>query len=116
MKSCVEACKFGVKGFNYPCSCPGMSRAISLLSINRRNLAMAQLIVRNIEEELVRELKMRATKNGHSAEEEHRNILRQALLPEPPGSSLKDLLASMPDVGDDEDFERISDRGRAVDL
>lgn len=77
---------------------------------------MAQLIVRNIEEELVRELKLRAARNGQSAEEEHRQILRRALGSEHAGSPFKELLAKMPDVGDDADFERISDRGRAIAL
>ncbi len=77
---------------------------------------MAQLIVRNIEEELVRELKHRAARNGQSAEEEHRQILRRVLGPERKGQSLKDLIAAVPDVGDDPDFERIRDQGRAVGL
>ena len=42
---------------------------------------MAQLIVRNLEEDVVRELKLRAVRHGRSAEEEHREILRQALVP-----------------------------------
>jgi plasmid stability protein len=75
---------------------------------------MAQLIVRNIDEELVRKLKRRAAQNGRSAEEEHREILRQAL--RPGGSGLKQLLSEMPDVGDDSDFERIRDFGRPVKL
>jgi antitoxin FitA len=41
---------------------------------------MAQLIVRKVEEALVRKLKMRARKRGVSAEEEHRRILRESLL------------------------------------
>ena len=43
---------------------------------------MAQLLVRGIDEELVQRLKMRAARNGTSAEEEHRRILR-AVLSEP---------------------------------
>src|ERR1044071_203544 len=43
---------------------------------------MAQLIVRNLDEALVRELKARAARKGRSAEEEHRAILREALKPE----------------------------------
>jgi plasmid stability protein len=77
---------------------------------------MAQLIVRNLEEALVRELKVRAARNGRSAAEEHREILRRALQPEHSGSSLKQLLSEMPNVGDDRDFERIRDRGRPVKL
>lgn len=77
---------------------------------------MAQLIVRNIEEKLVKELKLRAARNGQSAEEEHRQILRRVLGSEHIGSSLRDLVSAMPDAGDDHDFERTQDRGRAVAL
>lgn len=41
------------------------------------------LLVRNIEEELVNELKRRAARHGRSAEAEHREILKQALAVEP---------------------------------
>ncbi len=85
------------------------SAALSLIS-------MPQLLVRNIESEVVRELKLRAARHGRSAEAEHREILRAAL--RQPGSpvSLKQLLLEMPNVGDDRDFERPLDRGRAVEL
>ena len=76
---------------------------------------MAQLIVRNLAEALVRALKLRASRNDRSAEAEHREILRQVLMA-PHGRSLKQLLATMPDVGRDSDFERPIDRGRDVDL
>jgi plasmid stability protein len=75
-----------------------------------------QLIVRNLEEEVVRELKLRAARHGRSAEAEHREILRQALLPAEKRKPFKDLLLAMPQVGDDADFERASDRGRDVEL
>ena len=74
------------------------------------------MIVRNLEEEVVRELKLRAARHGRSAEAEHREILRQALLPAKARKSLKDLLLSMPAEGEDADFERISDVGRDVEL
>jgi antitoxin FitA len=77
---------------------------------------MAQLLVRDIDSEVVRELKVRAARHGHSAEEEHRQILRKALRPGDPVQSLKELLLAMPDVGEDRDFERPEDRGRAVEL
>jgi plasmid stability protein len=77
---------------------------------------MTQLIVRNLEEEVVHELKLRAARHGRSAEAEHREILRQALLGGRREGSLKDLLLAMPSVGEDSDFERISDRGRDVKL
>lgn len=77
---------------------------------------MAQLLVRGIEGEVVRELKVRAARNGRSAEEEHREILRLALKRPGPPLNLKELLLEIPDVGEDRDFERPSDRGRPVEL
>jgi antitoxin FitA len=77
---------------------------------------VAQLLVRDIEGEVVRELKVRAARHGRSAEEEHRQILREALGPKGPAQSLKELLLSMPDVGEDRDFERPEDHGRPVEL
>jgi plasmid stability protein len=41
------------------------------------------LIVRNVDDELVHRLKMRAARHNRSAEAEHREILRQALAGEP---------------------------------
>ncbi len=75
---------------------------------------MAQLIVRNLPEGVVKALKIRAAENGRSAEAEHREILRQALLSSKTGKTLKDALLSMPEVGNDSDFERIRDLGREV--
>jgi hypothetical protein len=65
---------------------------------------VGQLIVRNIDDDLVRELKVRAARQGRSMEAEHREILRATLAPEAPHMSFKEWLGSMPDVGDDEDF------------
>lgn len=42
----------------------------------------ASLHVRNLDEDLVRKLKLRAARHGRSAEAEHREILRQALTAE----------------------------------
>jgi plasmid stability protein len=75
-----------------------------------------QLIVRNLEEEVVRELKLQAARHGRSAEAEHREILREALLPEKKRRSVKEVLLAMPAVGEDSDFERIPDRGRDIEL
>ncbi len=66
---------------------------------------MAQLLVRGIEDEVVKRLKVRAAENGVSAEEQHRRILRAALEPEGE-TSFKESLMAMPDVGDDSIFER----------
>jgi antitoxin FitA len=41
------------------------------------------LIVRNVDEELVRRLKVRAARHNRSAEAQHREILRQVLFGEP---------------------------------
>jgi len=49
-------------------------------------------------------LKEAAARHGRSAEAEHREILRAALT-RPARRSFKDVLASMPDVGADEDFD-----------
>jgi plasmid stability protein len=77
---------------------------------------MAQLLVRDIEPDIARELKLRAARHGRSAEEEHREILRGALRHPGPPTSLKQLLLEIPDVGEDRDFERPHDLGRSVDL
>jgi antitoxin FitA len=61
------------------------------------------LIVRNVEEEIVQSLKEQAVRNGRSAEAEHRAILRAALA-QPRKRSFYEVLASMPNVGDDSDF------------
>lgn len=74
-----------------------------------------QLIVRNLEEEVVQALRLRAARHGRSAEAEHREILRQALLPAKEKKPLKDLLLAMPE-GEETDFERAPDRGRDVEL
>lgn len=61
------------------------------------------LIVRNVDEQIVQALKERAAKNGRSAEAEHREILKAALA-RPRKRTLNEVLASMPNVGRDEDF------------
>jgi antitoxin FitA len=67
---------------------------------------MADLLVRGVPEEIVRALKERAGAHGRSAEAEHREILVAALL-HPRKRSFAEVLASMPNVGRDEDFERV---------
>ncbi len=77
---------------------------------------MAQLIVRNIEDEVVRRLKIRAAEKGRSAEAEHREILRHALGSSSRDITIKAFLLDMPDVGEDDDFARAHDVGRKVEL
>ena len=69
---------------------------------------MAQLIVRDIDEALVKMLRERAGRNGRSAEAEHRDILSK-ILGRPKRKTFAEVLAAMPDVGDDEDFSRRED-------
>ena len=66
---------------------------------------MANLIVRNIDEDVVKALKARAGLAGTSAEAEHRKILESVLL-KPKKRSLAEALKSIPSVGEDSDFER----------
>ena len=77
---------------------------------------MPQLIVRGIEEKLVRKLKQRAGQNGVSMEEEHRRILREALLGRKK-PSLKDYLLAMPEIDLEPVFrQRKKDFGRKIEL
>lgn len=73
---------------------------------------MADLLVRGIDESIVKSLKKRAAANGRSAEAEHREILATALA-RPRRRSFAEVLASMPSVGADADFERRHDAGEA---
>jgi antitoxin FitA len=77
---------------------------------------MAQLIVRKIEDKVVRKLKERAAKYGVSMEEEHRRILRDILLKKPrPKMSFIDLLSNAPDFGDPDKL-RQRDKPRDIDF
>jgi len=76
---------------------------------------MADLLVRGVEDGIVQVLKKRAGAHGRSAETEHRAILAAALL-SPPRRNLAELLADMPDVGIDADFERQVDTSGAADV
>ncbi|MCD6680750.1 MAG: DNA-binding protein [Burkholderiaceae bacterium] len=73
---------------------------------------MPDLLVRGVDETLVKALKERAGAHGRSAEAEHREILAEALV-RPRKRALAELLASIPDVGTDADFERVESEGKA---
>jgi len=62
------------------------------------------LIVRNVDDDLALALKQRAAANGRAPETEHLEILRNALQ-RPQRRSFADVLASMPNLGQDEDFD-----------
>ena len=76
---------------------------------------MASLVVRGLDDTLVKALKARAGEHGHSAEAEHRRILKEAL-EQPSRRSFAEILASMPNVGRDEDFERERSNIKAPDV
>ena len=76
---------------------------------------MPDLLVRGVDDEIVRALKERAGAHGRSAEAEHRAILKAALA-RPRRRTLAEVLASMPDVGLDADFERIEVTERSPDV
>jgi len=76
---------------------------------------MAKLLVRNIDDDLLRALKQRAGANGRSVEAEHREILAAALI-RPRRRSLVELLAAMPEAGRDEDFERVQSTSTPPDV
>jgi len=61
---------------------------------------MAQLTVRGLDEGLVKRLKIRAARNGRSAEAEHRMIL-ETVLGAPSADELRAVLEDMPEVDDD---------------
>lgn len=84
---------------------------LSLLSFQPppgNNSTVADLIVRNVDPSLVRALKTRAGRRGVSAEAEHRAILAQALGSRP-RRPLAEVLALIPQVGEDSDFARVDD-------
>ena len=78
--------------------------------------SMAQLIVRNLDDEIVARLRLRAAANGRSTEAEHREILRDVLMAQRRSRSFKEHLMRMPDAGSDADFARSPDKGRTVRL
>ena len=69
---------------------------------------MASLVVRDIDDDVVKALKARAGMHGVSAEAEHRKILESVLV-QPKKKSFAEVLLSIPNVGDDQDFQREQD-------
>ena len=67
---------------------------------------MANLVVRNIDEQIVRALKRRAGMHGISAEAEHRRILT-SVLTKPQRKNFVEVIKDMPDAGEDHDFSRV---------
>lgn len=73
---------------------------------------MANLIVRNIDDEIAKALKIRTSLHGVSAEAEHRRNLGQVLT-RPAKSSFLKVLSQISDVGKDSDFVRVQNEPEA---
>ncbi len=70
---------------------------------------MATLTVRNLDDDVVRRLRIRAAEHGRSAEAEHREILRTVLTGDEPSSTRKQAAARL------EEFRRrTAGRGSAT--
>jgi antitoxin FitA len=67
-------------------------------------------MARRHDDKIVRTLKKRDPAHGRSAKAEHRAILAAALA-RPRQGAFAEVLASMPDVGVDADFERVDSIG-----
>lgn len=76
---------------------------------------MAQLTIRNVDDEVVAALKLRAGQRGRSAEAEVREILRTTLLPPGPSMAFLDFLATMPVDLDEEVLRRSGELPREID-
>jgi plasmid stability protein len=85
-----------------------MISLLSYLQENGEHAEVADLIVRRLDPRIVDALKRRAASNGRSAEAEHRALLESVLL-NPVRRSFAEALAAIPNVGRDEDFERLED-------
>jgi plasmid stability protein len=80
---------------------------------------MAQLLVRNLEDIVVRKLRERAAKEGVSVEEEHRRLLKSTLLGRKGKATFKDHLLAIPRASSDEPsglFTRSRSLPRKVEL
>ena len=77
---------------------------------------MPQILIRKLDDAVVRKLRARAAAEGVSVEEEARRILRKSLIGDAPAMSLIDFLRTMPDVDDDRIFERPRRKQRKVRL
>jgi antitoxin FitA len=73
--------------------------------------AMATLHIRDLDDDVAQGLRERAARNARSMEAEVRALLAAAIA-KPRRRSFAEVLASMPDVGEDGDFARVQSGGR----
>ena len=77
---------------------------------------MGALTVRNVDDDLIRRLKIRAAKKGISAEAEHRTLLREVLGEPQPAENLVEFLRNSPLRGIDLDGIEQRSVSEPVDL
>jgi len=77
---------------------------------------MPQILIRKLEEAVIRKLRARAAAEGISAEEKARRILRKSLLTGAPALPLLEFLRTMPEMDEDSIFERPKAKQRKVQL
>ena len=76
---------------------------------------MPQILIRQLDNAIVRKLRAKAAAEGVSAEEEARRILRRSLVGEMPAMPLIEFLRTMPEI-DDRVFARRRRKPRQVRL
>ena len=77
---------------------------------------MPQILIRQLNDSVVRKLRAKAAAEGVSAEEEARRILRRSLVGDVPKMSMLEFLRTMPETNDDRIFQRKKRKQRRVDL
>lgn len=77
---------------------------------------MTSINLDNLSQDNRDRLKQRAAIHNRSLESELDSILTSAFEPKIPENSLKELLRAMPDVGEDDDFNRVRDNAREISL
>jgi plasmid stability protein len=77
---------------------------------------MPQILIRRLDQQVVRKLRAKAASDGISAEEEARRILRRSLVGDAPDMPLIDFLRTMPEVGEGRIFRRPKRKPRKVTL
>jgi plasmid stability protein len=77
---------------------------------------MPQILIRRLDQHVVRKLRAKAARDGISAEEEARRILRRSLIGDAPDIPLIEFLRTMPEVGAGRIFRRPKRKPRKVTL
>lgn len=75
-----------------------------------------QILIRQLDDAVVRKLRAKAAAEGVSAEEEARRILRRSLVGDVPKMPLMEFLRTMPEIGDEPIFRRSKRKQRRVSL